>query len=378
MNPGTTAPPLQLSEASRTTFDLARGLAAQVVLLGHAFDFFNVFSFLGQPDPPPQIQRLAVVGFFLLSGFLIARSLHGHLARSTTTFGDYLADRAARIYSGLIPALVLIAALDALPMDLFELDYFEGDTSYKSLLANLLHLQFFPGLNLGAYGTGIPLWTLGIEWWLYVTAGALCLGFRRGRIHLLALALILPGLASVGYNLLGGEGYGIALTWLLGALAYAASVRLVGDANFGTRSVNSAFKSSWITWLVASLTAAALGIFRLASLGPDTPAKAFDRGFAVAAALAFFLGLQAVQRGGRPPAWLKRVAAVLASFSYTLYLIHFTVLTVFYEWRSEIPDVWLLVAAVIASNLLAVILSFAGERQRKVFRGVIRPRTATH
>ena len=49
--------------------DLLRAGSAQLVLLGHAFDFFGVFSFLGEPDPPPQIQRMAVVVFFLLSGF---------------------------------------------------------------------------------------------------------------------------------------------------------------------------------------------------------------------------------------------------------------------------------------------------------------------
>ena len=106
--------PLELSEATGFGLDFTRALAAQVVLLGHAFDFFNVFSFLGHPDPPPQIQRLAVVVFFLLSGFLIARTLHRHRS-AELGFGVYLGDRTARIYSGLVPALLCIAVLDALP-----------------------------------------------------------------------------------------------------------------------------------------------------------------------------------------------------------------------------------------------------------------------
>lgn len=355
--------PLELSEASRFGLDLTRAVAAQIVLLGHAFDFFNVFSFLGHPNPPPQIQQLAVVVFFVLSGFLIARTLHRHRAQRLG-FGVYLGDRAARIYSGLVPALLCIGALDALPYDFFELDYFEGDRSLRTIVGNLLHLQLFPALGVPVFGTGEPLWTLAIEWWLYVAAGAAVLLRSGGRVSALALLLLPVAAVSVVANLLGGEGHGIALTWLLGALAYLV-LRSDAGAKIGPRA-----------WASAAFVAAGLSALWAAQLDASHPAKAFDRGLACGLGLCFLAAMAALQQlAWRPSEALRRAVGFVAGYSYTLYLVHFSLLTVFYEWRGELPDACLLALALVSSNVLAAALAVVGEKQRaRVRRWIPLPR----
>lgn len=51
---------LKLSEASSLYLDILRVLLSQCVLLGHAFSFFGLFSFLG-PLGFPWIQSIAVL-----------------------------------------------------------------------------------------------------------------------------------------------------------------------------------------------------------------------------------------------------------------------------------------------------------------------------
>lgn len=50
--------------------------------------------------------------FFLLSGYLISQTLHRRLDEPESTFTDYAIDRWSRIYSGYLPAILLVAAID--------------------------------------------------------------------------------------------------------------------------------------------------------------------------------------------------------------------------------------------------------------------------
>ena len=339
---------LALTSATSFALDLLRAAAAQLVLLGHAFDFFNVFSFLGQPEPPPQIQRMAVVVFFLLSGLLIARSA----ARPGAALRTFLRDRWRRIAGGLLPALVLIAVLDALPFSLFEFDYPGGANGVRVWVGNLLHLQGYPPLDLPVFGSGEPLWTLSIEWWLYVFWGGLVFLVRRSD-RLLAGICLAFAFPMVLHNVLGGPGEGLAGTWFLGVLAWCA-VRRPGVVGGFSAPVAGVAAASFL----------ALALARVYGLTAVDGAKAFDRGFASLLAVSFFFLIVCCQNvEWQPPDTARRVVRVLAGYSYTLYLTHFTVLTLFYELRGRVDDRALLVLAVIVCNPIAWLVSMVGERR---------------
>jgi len=84
--------------------DLVRFLAALTVLLFHAsgLEFVKVDTVLGHYG------REAVIVFFVLSGFVIAYTAD----QKDSTLPEYATHRISRIYSVVIPALILTPIVD--------------------------------------------------------------------------------------------------------------------------------------------------------------------------------------------------------------------------------------------------------------------------
>ena len=352
---------LALSDAQSLLFDALRLLAAQAVLLGHSFDFFDWNSSLHDPTHP-QIQRLAVTVFFVLSGFLIPWTVGRRKVLPSpvrSLFANYFLARSTRIYAGLVPALVFIAVIDALPANRFESDYppVPGAGTFFTWTANLLHLQEFPGTSIPIFGTGDPLWSLAVEWWIYILFGLLVLRPRGAW-----LILWVPALASVAWNSIGGTGDGIALAWFLGWGAY------IGWRKLRPKTVSGTVRAS--LGLIGML-AFAVGCWSAATWG-ERSHFALDLPFALCFTTAMLMWLLALER--RPSTERKRQGrstskSAFASWvragagvSFTLYLTHFSILSLFYEARDQLDPARLVAFAFVASNVTAWTLSWCGER----------------
>lgn len=390
-SPRGSAPDLPLTNAQSLLFDGLRLVAAQIVLLGHAFDFFDWNSSLHDPTHP-QVQRLAVTVFFLLSGFLIPWSVSRRrgtaslapgpegstIARHNAGFIDYLVARSTRIYAGLLPALVFIALADALPAHRFETDYppVPDAGSLTTWLVNLLNLQEFPFTELPIFGTGDPLWSLAVEWWIYLFFGLVVLRPRGPWLMLWP-----PALLSVGWNSLGGTGDGIALVWFLGWAVFVAW-------RHARRWISSPLSRRCL--VVFGGTAALFGAWCAAHWGHRSH-FGLDLPFATASALALLAWVLALdgssdrtgREGRRPesatsraPEWwsASRWIRAGADISYTLYLTHFTVLTLLYEWREHFDPLTLVASAFVLCNSVAWALSWLGERHTGRLRSWIRRR----
>jgi peptidoglycan/LPS O-acetylase OafA/YrhL len=304
--------------------DLVRGSAALLVLLSHWRNYFFVtFHELGPyravfavPYALGLVGHEAVVVFFVLSGFFIGGSVRRALERGDWSFGSYLTHRLVRLWIVLVPALLLTLLWDRIGLSLAaSRGAYIGDPANHAMgsiaasdvpsvfAGNLLFVQ---EVVVPAFGSNGPLWSLANEWWYYLL-------FPLGLIALLpgtraAIRLASAALAVILSLWLRTTLLPLFPVWLLGAVLLDLPRPRLG------RSVRWLAAIAYApTMLLCSRLHGAMGV------GSD---------YFLGCATAVFLWTLLTAVGSAPAtATTVRFSRGLARFSYTLYLVHFPLLT---------------------------------------------------
>jgi peptidoglycan/LPS O-acetylase OafA/YrhL len=146
-----------MNKATSLYLDMVRFLAALLVLASHACGQRLTGGFLWQFKP---YGDEAVTVFFVLSGFVIAHAT----ATKETTMREYTIARFSRIYSVVLPALVLTALADpigrSIDPELYSgaVDVHLSDADH--FIASALFVNELWDLKLEP-GSGGPYWSLG-------------------------------------------------------------------------------------------------------------------------------------------------------------------------------------------------------------------------
>lgn len=332
------------------TLDLLRLIAAQAVCVGHAFSFFDVANY-ARPPFAPYMQNIGVIIFFVLSGFLIAHALERAVARPRLGFAHYLVDRSARIYSALIPALLAIAALD-LTLIAYQLHANANYVSWKSFFGTLLMMQnypnpFGPSLEIPSFGSAGQLWSLAVEFHLYLCVGGLFFMLRGARHTWIGAVLATITLAVPLMFLkasLVGPGSGLSWLWLLGFCSY-----YLARSEKVARGIPTFF---------LYLLAAALAVW----WWRDSRTGEYSVHLYPVVAASFALLVLATQRTGFLTKKSKITHAIRwgADYSFSLYLIHYSLLFGLHAlWKDGGWSAALL--GILVSNLAALLLASLGE-----------------
>jgi peptidoglycan/LPS O-acetylase OafA/YrhL len=354
-----------MSAAASAYLDALRAIAANVVVVSHV-----VLIYLGGGTVGA---GFAVALFFLLSGFLITQSMLNWRTRPPPRLGGFLADRVARIVTPYVPALLLVVAANAW---FITSKWGEPGTNTGpwNFLGNLLLLQDHSVFQLlgilhvdvpwriRSYNAAEPFWTVSVEMWIYVAAGLFffcVLGRERVRRRILwpLVALSLP---VVVWNAAAGGGKSLTLIWLLGAVAGCAQARL---------SASGSQRTGWLAfWLVAFGAAGLTG--RVAKAGFD----AYELQTVALVAMMVFGVLVGLARVPSVPPLLDRACRMLASYSYSLYLIHNTVLILVFEATQGMSRWVSIPLGLLLSHAVAIALYLAFERHHRRVAAWLRPR----
>jgi peptidoglycan/LPS O-acetylase OafA/YrhL len=341
--------------------DLLRAIAAQMVCVGHAYVFFIG----GWPTGYPYMQNVGVLLFFLLSGFLITHTLIARSVKPDYGFLQFCIDRFARIYSGLIPALVFVVVVDGLVLYLTAEPTIARYYTLKTFIANLFMLEGYRGvfpnvLQSSAFGSASPLWTLAIEWHIYMFAGSMFFMWRNPRtIPLLAPVALFFG-QTPAHFLFGafqsdGVGRGLFSLWLAGAAVYVfvrSNYRLPAGA------------------LLAAVCAMAFVAI--------TPAGSEYRFLGYPLLTVVVLGIVAATQSSHrvTSERVQKTIGFFADYSFSLYLVHHTIMM----------GIWLLfpasglpvfIIAVVLSNVVAISLAAVGENRHKVIARFLAARSSS-
>jgi peptidoglycan/LPS O-acetylase OafA/YrhL len=324
--------------------DALRGLAAVWVCLGHGRGIFletrigtlitgkpHVYSGPAQSTAEPIIirhlrfsellngqhalARVAVIVFFVLSGFLVGGSVIRIMRKGTFSWKRYLFQRLTRLWIVLIPALLLGAVLDVSGMYLMhsqENIYRCGPIVAPTMVTHLTvsafvgNMLFLQGTVTEFFGTNGPLWSLAYEFWYYLFFPLLMIAFfgsERKRTRVLSGVLLTILFAASGWRV--GVWFSI---WLLGA--WIASLPLKLPATIRRP----------VTFCA--------GMFLLAAIYLQLrfPINLFVSDFLLGVVVSLFLWTLLHARGVSVHPLYRRSAQGLSHMSYTLYLVHYPML----------------------------------------------------
>jgi peptidoglycan/LPS O-acetylase OafA/YrhL len=305
---------------------------------------------------------IALVGFFVHSGYLIAWTTLMRLkSPKGYRFREFLTDRTVRIYICLIPLTLIILILSICQYFLFG-ELFP-QTTVSDFLATLLMVENHPVLNqftlmlglsgnpnfhFGHFGNNLPLWTLAIEWWMYLSLGWWMIKYRKTNsllFYFLFFAFLSYPLYEVFFNFRMGPGLplfwavGIAVVWWLESRFVKLSVANIAlSVFFLALCIYSGQYGSW------QLTGFIYTIFL------------------------FFLLATSNATENTPPVSFDRIIKYLAGGTLTLYLIHFPLIGLLNYFNFNLNLPLLLVTYLVVINSFSAILAHFTEHRYKQFR----------
>jgi len=320
--------------------DASRFCAACLVVLDHIAQYGMLGS--GLLKWTPELGRFAVIFFFLLSGYVIAYSS----STKHQTLRQYVIARCARIYSVALPILFLVFALAEITHLLHPYSILNYQLA-KIYLYLPFHLLFLGELwNFSETPPWlIPYWSLGYEVWYYVLFGIVY--FFRGpkRVALTVICLMV-----MGHKL-----WLLMPIWWSGVLFFHYQDKFVLNKNLA--------RIGWLGSILLFCVYKYWGgdqVFR--ELGnqiwhiQSLKLESADRYLSDYLTAIIFLGNFYFARNAQfqlSDKFANRIKAI-ASYTFTLYLIHAVILFSFIEWypysANNMLDLCLLLGVVAAAT----------------------------
>ncbi|MDD2881500.1 MAG: acyltransferase family protein [Rhodoferax sp.] len=333
--------------------DLMRVVCAVVVVLSHLGHGHLVGGYLW---PFTYFGNEAVMAFFVLSGFVIAFVTD----QREQTLAVYAAARLARLYSVILPAMLLTVVLDAIGQAINAESYLNahaatggGTVSGYVLSAIMLNQSWGMDQHFGSDGA---YWSIPYEFWYYFIFGAVMLlnGWRR-------IVFAVAGAAIAGPKIL------ILLpVWLLGVAAYY----LLKHRQLGRFGLLVAMGSLALLAFMLWADYSSLGKARFLGVVPDSLPWKYLTGLCIAVHI---YGMsQGAQWLGRFFAWIARPLSFFSGSTLALYLFHLPVIGIINAVASNTGRTGYMSAAmIIAPFVIALTLGYWCELQKRPMRAVL-------
>jgi peptidoglycan/LPS O-acetylase OafA/YrhL len=339
-----------MSKGLSLYLDLLRFALAMVVWMGHS----TYAGYTGHPFVLwfmfPYMQT-AVIGFFVLSGFVVAHVTTINQNNPTA----YTIARISRLYSMVIPALILTFLCDAIGQSIDSKFYHVGpvalgDDQLFQYVASFFMVNNFSAVASGPAGTNGPFWSLSYELTYYIAFG---LYLTKNRTSLIVGSILLFAVAGLGI---------LALfpIWLLGVLGYHLQKR-------------------WTIPVVLAVVLFPLSAFLLAKTGWSRYELDYSLGrpylIDYADALLVAINIYAASSLARSLAaalgWCESLVRWLGSLTFAIYLCHRPLLQFLTVIQIDKPgtaaeQLWLFGGSFVVISIISILADHARRNLRKI------------
>ncbi len=344
--------------------DLCRVVAALAVFVGHSQYFGLAPAVIGRTWH--RSAEDAVTAFFVISGIVIAHATQG----PQVTVRSYFLARASRIYSVAIPAVLCALALDQIGTRFDPSIYLENYGYDQAALRIVFHWLFLGETWFGSSQpfSMAPYWSLGYEVWYYIFFG--CLTLLTGRTRWFAAGAVLL--------VMGPRIWLLLPTWWLGVLLY----RRLGGFHLGQATAAGLMAGSVLAYgafLASGLrdwtdTAsrqlyAVVNAYLPSPFVPGESAHVLTDYSIALLFCAFVIGCANCGFGFGPRA--ATTIRRLAAYTFTFYLIHFTLLALLKAFGVGEPGWGGYVAIMTVIFAATWAIAQVGEQRRSWYRDAI-------
>ncbi|WP_424767006.1 acyltransferase family protein [Paenibacillus sp. sgz302251] len=365
--------------------DFIRGLSAILVVMEHLSS--RLFVGYGNVENHSVLVKLlyllnilggpSVIIFFVLSGFFISRSVLKAVFENKWSWRRYMIDRLSRLYVVLIPALILTLILDMVSSRFFEYErYTNIYDNLKDFIGNLFFLQ---NIFTGVYGSNAPLWSLNYEFWYYMLFPILLLIVSYNKSKFVKLFYLLVAIIIIFTIAIRMNTYFIV--WLIGTL-----VLLLPRINFLIRGFIPVI--ALILLLGAMIVRPLMMTGRLFTESWTEDLFVVDLFLGLAFGFLVYTLLHNISDKIKNIELkrLGKIANLISSFSFSLYLIHYPIINTLYYWganngftglQPNIISIVLEVLLVILICIIAFFFSRLTETRTHILRKFIETKTRT-
>jgi peptidoglycan/LPS O-acetylase OafA/YrhL len=330
--------------------DWLRFIAAMIVFLGHARGaLFVEYGGLPPEQRQPIIALLfaltrlgneAVIIFFVLSGFFVAGRGSVRMLEGKFSIMDYARDRFVRIYTPYLPALLLTGICSIALAQTESLVNLSIDFA-----GNLLGLQ---GIFVSSLGGNVSLWSLAYEIWFYILLGAVA-GFsqwQHQRPVFTYLSVLILLLSAIVFTHLSPT---YLMCWIIGGLAFWYRPSTWQIRHF---IITIAMVIFGIVGVQIRSNSVSVTLPQWAMIFPSVAVNQLILATGIAALIPQLVLL--VPQSEIAKKW-ERLGTILASFSYTLYLIHYPLVKIIQQWIFPKSN---------SLNLISITNFFANSRMK--------------
>lgn len=294
--------------------DIARYYLALSVIIAHFNIVFDKDVFW------PTDSGTAVGVFFGFSGFLVYASYLRH-----NSLKGYIVSRAKRILPAYSIVIVSSALLLSFVSSYDAVSYYLSTDFWKYLAANLTFMNFLhpdlPGVFTGHNVSAVngSLWTLKVEWGLYLSIPFFVYVLKRYRVNFLVAVATLFGI-SLLYNSIMNYCYTLTGT----ELYYRLSYQFAGNFTYFYTGVCLYKYKDFLTknkllFLCLGITLIAIHYIMMSIISDKTVTQIISFILYPIATVTFFLAISVAKL-------ISEKITIIGNCSYEMYLFHFPIL----------------------------------------------------